>query len=406
MNLPLHIARRYLFAKKSHNAINIISIISMVGVAIGTMALIVVLSVFNGFDILVKNLFNSFDPDIKIEAASGKVFSTDTLDMDGLKKIEGLETISYVLEENALLRYDDKQHIATIKGVDSNYVNVTGIDTMLIQGDFTLHGKSFANAVVGQGVAYYLGLGINFVTSLQVYVPRRQGRVSLNPSTAFRRNYAFPTGIFAIEQEVDSRFVLLPIDFVQDLLQYTNEVSALEIAVAKDKDIEEIQEQIRSLFGNNVVVKNRYQQKELFYKIMQAEKWAIFFILSFILMVASFNIIGSLTMLIIEKKNDIETLRNMGLTIAGLRRVFLFQGWMIAGIGALAGLFLGFIIAWAQQQFGIIQLQGSGSFVISQYPVDLKAMDFVWVFVTVVVIGLVTSWYPVRFITRNYITGQ
>ncbi len=378
----------------------------MVGVAIGTMALIVVLSVFNGFDVLVKNLFNSFDPDIKIEATSGKVFSTDTINMEALRSISGVHEISMVLEENALLRYDDKQHIATIKGVDSNYVDVTGIDTMLIQGDFSLHGKSFANAVVGQGVAYYLGLGINFVTSLQVYVPRRQGRVSLNPSTAFRRDYAFPTGIFAIEQEVDSRFVILSLDFVQDLLQYKDEVSALEIAVTPSHNIQNIQEKIINILGNDVVVKNRYQQKELFYKIMQAEKWAIFFILSFILMVASFNIIGSLTMLIIEKKHDIETLRNMGLTIPGLRRIFLFQGWMISGIGALVGLFLGFLIAWVQQRFGIIELQGSGSFVISNYPVALNAMDFVWVFLTVVVIGLVTSWYPVRFITRNYITGQ
>jgi len=403
LDFPFFVARRYLFAKKSQNTINLISAISVVGVAVGTMALIVVLSVFNGFDSLVQSLFNAFNPDLKITIKEGKRFSSDLPSVKRLKEIKGILYSTDVVEENALLRYDDKQYIATIKGVSSDFVKMSGIDSMIIDGAFVLNESNNEYAVVGQGIAIKLAIGLNFINPIIVYVPRRLTTTTLSPDQAFNRRYIFPSGIFAIQQDFDSKYMIVPLEFARSLVDYTNEVSAIEIKVDPAFQVESIQQEARNIMGPDFDVKNRYEQEELLFKIMKTEKWAIFFILSFILIVASFNIIGSLTMLIIEKKKDISILQSMGTDLVRIRKIFLYEGWMITIIGAIAGLILGIIICWAQQAFEIIKLGGSGSFVIDAYPVQMVLTDFLLVFLTVLAIGYFAAWYPVRYITRKFL---
>ena len=403
MNLSFYIAKRYLFAKKSRNAINIISGISVFGVAIGTIALIVVLSVFNGFDDLIKSLYSSFDPELKITPAEGKTFVPETAPFDTLRQLDGVLHISEILEENALLRYGEKQYIATVKGVDEHYSKVTGIDTMIVDGEFTLFKKNRPYAIVGQGIAYYLGMGLNFITPINIYSLKRTGNISINPEQAINRKYIFPSGVFSIEQEYNTKYILVPIQFARELLQYTNEVSALEIRLVPGSDHEAIQARMRSLLGNQFVVQNRNEQNELFYKIMRSEKWAIFFILTFILIVASFNIIGSLTMLILDKKKDIETLRSLGASDHLIKWIFITEGWLISLTGAIIGLVLGSLISWLQAEYGLIKLNGSGSFIIDAYPVVYQFADVIKVLFTVVFIGFIAAWYPVRFTSKRFL---
>ncbi len=403
MNLPFYIAKRYLFAKKSQNVINIISGISLGGVAVGTMALIVILSVFNGFNGLVKSLYNTFDPDLKISLVEGKTFTPNPEKLDSLKEIPGVLDVSEVLEDKALLRYGNKQTIAIVKGVSDNFVKVTGIDSMIIDGNFRLKQGDVDYCVIGQGIGIFLGVGLKFVTPINMYVPRRMENVSLNPERAIQHKYIYPSGIFSIQQDFDSRYVLVPLDFARSLFGYTTEVSDLEIKLDPSYRIKSLQNQIKELYGPKFKVKNQYQQNELFYKTMQSEKWAIFLILAFILIVASFNVIGSLTMLIIEKKNDIGTLRNLGADLKLIRNIFLREGWLISLGGAIAGLLIGLFICWLQLHFEFVKLQGSGTFVIDAYPVKIEFFDIITVFITVVVIGFFASWYPIHYITRRFI---
>ena len=405
MRFPLYIARRYLFARKSQNAINIISAISMLGVGVGAMALVVILSVFNGFDEVVKSLFNAFDPDVKITAVEGKTFVPDQR-FEELKAVPGVLNVSEILEENALLKYDDRQHIATIKGADESFIKVTGIDSMIYEGDMVLKDKSRSYAVVGQGVAYSLQIGLNFVEPLFVYMPKRVGRINLaNPDNAFKRKYIYPSGIFAIEQDFDSRYVIVPIDFMRDLLDYNNEVSSVEIKLDPGFPADEVEANIESLLGNDFLVQDRAEQNQVFYRVMKSEKYAIFLILTFILVIASFNIIGSLSMLIIDKKNDIRSLRNMGAGPRLISRIFLLEGWLISIVGSFIGIILGSLISWVQDRFELLKLGGSGNFVIDAYPVDLQAGDVLLVWITVLLIGFLAARYPVRQISKKYLTG-
>ncbi|MEA1897289.1 MAG: FtsX-like permease family protein [Bacteroidota bacterium] len=406
MNFPLFVAKRYLFAKKTQNTINLISAISVVGVAIGTMALIVILSVFNGFDSLVHSLFNSFNPDLKITIKEGKRFSSELPSLTELKQIEGVLYMAEVVEENALLKYGNKQYIATIKGVSSNFIYMSGIDSMIVDGDFVLQQGNNEYAIVGQGIAMKLAIGLTFVNPIVIYVPKRTASVTMNPERAFNRKYIFPSGIFAIQQDFDSKYVIVPIEFARKLLDFTSEVSSLELKLDPSSDPLTIQEEVKKIMGNDFFVKNRYEQEELLYRIMKTEKWAIFFILTFILIVASFNIIGSLTMLIIEKKNDISIIRSMGADLNHIRKIFLYEGWLISILGAFIGLGIGVLICWLQQTFGLIRLQGSGSFVIDSYPVKMVLSDFLMVFLTVLAIGYFAAWYPVRYITRKFLAQE
>lgn len=403
MRFPLYIARRYLFAKKSQNAINIISGISMLGVAVGTMALVVVLSVFNGFDEVVKSLFNSFDPDLKIELNEGKTFTPDER-FDDIQKLSGVAAYAEILEENALLKYGERQHIATIKGADESFIQVTGIDSMVYDGIMKLKDQNRPYAVVGQGVAFSLQIGLNFINPLFVYMPKRLGQINIaNPDDAFRRKHIFPSGIFSIEQDYDSRYVIVPIEFMRELLEYTDEVTSIELKFDPVADPDKVQEQIMDILGSDFSVKNRAEQNELFYKVMKSEKWAIFLILTFILIIASFNIVGSLSMLIIDKKNDIRSLRNMGANEKLIRRIFLLEGWLISIMGSFIGMLLGTGISWIQDKFELLKLSGSGTFIIDAYPVNLQAGDIVLVWITVLFIGFLAAMYPVREISKKYL---
>jgi lipoprotein-releasing system permease protein len=406
MNLPFYISKRYLFSKKSQNVINIISGISVAGVVTGTMALIVILSVFNGFDDLIKSLYSTFDPEIKIIPVAGKTFSPSGPGFSAVRNHRNVLHFSEVLEENVLLRYGERQYIATMKGVDDEFADVTGIDTMIIDGSFTLKEADRPFAVIGQGVAYYLGIGLTFINPINVYSIKRTGNIPVNPEQAISRKFIFPSGIFSIEQEHNIRYIIVPISFARDLLGYQDEVSAVELKLRPGTDIDFFQEEIKKLTGNEFLVQNRNDQNALFYRIMRSEKWAIFFILTFILIVASFNIIGSLTMLMLDKREDIRTLQNLGASNRLIRNIFLLEGWMISVIGAIIGLIIGSIIAWLQAKFGLIKLSGSGSFIIDAYPVVYKFQDVIKVFITVIFIGFLAAWYPVRYISRNFLNNN
>jgi lipoprotein-releasing system permease protein len=408
LNFPFYIAKRYLFAKKSHNAINLISGISVLGVAVGTMALVVVLSVFNGFDELIQSLFNSFNPDLKITIAEGKTFLPDAKKFNRIKNLEGVADYAEILEDKALLRYNKKQTIATVKGVSDNFSEISGIDTMVVAGDFLLESRDQNHTLIGQGIAYFLNINIdvnkNYMFPIAVYVPRRSEKVITNPSRAINKKYIFPSGIFSIEQTHDSKYIIVPLAFARELFGYNEEVSAIEVKVSDKANLKNTQTSIINILGSDYNVKNRYQQDELFYKTMQSEKYAIFLILVFILIVASFNVIGSLTMLILEKKFDISTLRSLGTDLAAIKKVFLYEGWLISVIGAVIGLIIGLIICWLQIKYKLIKLVGSGTFVIDAYPVSIDVSDIIAVLFVVVMIGFIAAWYPIRYITKRFIS--
>ena len=406
MNFPLFISRRYFFARKSHNAINVISMISLAGVTIGTMALIIVLSVFNGFDDLIKSLYNSFDPDLKITLAEGKSFVPGDTLLRHLSTDKDIAFYSRVIEENALIKYGKKQYVATIKGVDHNFKKINGLDTMIIDGDYRLEDNHESYAIVGQGVAYYLQIILKGITPMVIYVPKKSASMSLNAAEAFNPRYIFASGIFAIEAENDAKYIIVPLRFAQELLDDTLSVNAIEMKLAAGKNDEKIQQKIQQMVGPKYKVANRYQQKEVFYRIMKYEKWAIFMILSFILMVASFNIVGSLSMLIIEKKKDIATLSSLGADRKLIQRIFLHEGTMISFFGACIGLVLGLLVCWLQMKFGLVKLQGSGSFIINAYPVSVKLTDLILVFITVMGMGYLAALYPVHFIIKRYLGNK
>jgi len=403
MKLSLYIAKRYLFAKKSRNAINVISAVSVAGVTVGTMALIIVLSVFNGLEKMVSSIFNTFDPEIEITAAEGKTFVADSARLKLLSETEGVSCYSLTIEETALIKYGERQYIATIKGVDENYPLVSDIDSSMWEGEFILtaeNGRPFA--VPGLGVSQYLGIGINFITPLNIYVPRKSGSTGMNAENAFNRKYIFPSGIFEVEKEYDSKYIYLPLEFARELTENEGLVSAIEIRTVSP-DTRVLEKKIRKIFGEGFVVKNRFEQQEIFYKVMKSERLAIFMILTLILVIASFNIIGSLTMLIIEKERDIEILKSLGADNNLIRKIFIFEGWLISIIGAAAGLILGFFICWLQQTFGLVRLHSS-TLIMEAYPVIMKLKDFIIVPATVLLIGYWAAWYPVRYLTRKFLS--
>lgn len=406
MNFPFYISKRYLIAKKTRNAVNIITLISIIGVTVGTAGLIIVLSVFNGLDNLLKSMNDSFDPDLKITASTGKVFNMNDPRLDKLRNHESIFAIAESLEENALLKYDDQEYIATVKGISENFADISGVDTMLMVGEFTLEHKGQPFAIVGQGVAYFLSLNLNYIDPIVIYVPKRNASVSVSPERAFNRDYIFPSAVFAIQQEFDLKYILVPLEYARELFNYPNELSAIELKIKDNYNIDDAQKEIIEILGSDYKVKNRYQQHETFYKIMKSEKLYIFLILTFILIIASFNIIGSLTMLIIDKKEDINTFRSLGASLKVIRNIFLLEGWLITLVGAIIGLAFGAFICWLQIQFGLVKLQGSASFIIDAYPVKLITKDFILIFVTVISIGYLASWYPVRYITKRFVIQE
>lgn len=397
MNFPFYIARRYLVSKKTHNIINIISAISVAGVMICTTALIIVLSVFSGFEHLVISLFNSFNPDLQITLKEGKTFDSTVLPEDRIRKIPGVKYLAEVIEENALVKYKDKQYIATLKGVGEDYAKMSGLDTMMAEGDFVLQHAGQDFAVLGYGVAYYLGASLkDYANPVTIYVPSRNASFSGGFENAFNSEVIFPSGFFSVQQDFDTKYVILPLRFVKKLLDYNKQITGIEIGIEKGANAERIQQQVRQLSGDRFYIKNRFQQQEILYKIMKSEKWAIFLILTFILIIATFNVIGSLSMLILDKKRDIAVLQCLGASQPKVKRIFLAEGLLISFIGAAGGLILGFITCYLQQRFGFVQLGSANStFVVSAYPVHMQLTDFFFVFFTVMLIGAVATWYPV-----------
>lgn len=395
MNLTLQIAKRYLFSKKI-SLINVISLISLIGVAGMAASIVVILSVFNGFDMVISSMINKFDPDIKISPATGKTFLVDSLVKQQIANLEQVEYIVESVEETALFQYEQKQYIAKIKGVDKNFERASQLPENVVIGQYLLNDSLNRNyAVVGSDIAVNLFININNYTSLKIYAPLRTENVTLNPSDAFNNAHVIPSGIFQVHQDYDSKYVIVPLDFARNVLQYKdNEVSTLEIAVKDYNSVDKTVKAIQQIVGNNFKVQNRHQQQEMLYKIMKSEKLSIFVILSFILVIASFNIIGALTMLIIDKKRDIEILKHLGADNGFVRKIFVNTGRLITFCGAVAGIIIGSILSLLQKKYGIIEFPSSGSFIIDAYPVDIQVIDILAAFFVVIIIGFTASIYP------------
>jgi len=398
MNLPLKIAFRYFFSRRregSFNIITLISGISLLGYVVGAAALIIVLSVFNGFENLFSTLYSQFDADIQITSTVGKSFPTSQLNIAQIKNIDGVLHVNYVIEENVLARYNGKQVLSTVKGVDEKYLDAVHLDTNLVSGALLLQEGDTNFALIGQGLAYQLGVQpddqFKFLT---IYVPAKGEIDLLNADNAFKRNPIFPIGVLGIQEEVDNKYIIVPLRFIEPLLEKKNQVSAIEIRLSNDASMDKIRSQIEEMAGGTFAVKNRFQQRDSFYKVMKSEKFISFMILLFIMMVAAFNTVGSLYMLVIEKKKDLKIFASMGLTANQARRVFMFEGIILAIFGGLVGIMLGGVICWLQQEYSIISFSSSEGFIIDSYPVRIKAADFLYVFLTIVGLGFITSLYP------------
>lgn len=406
MNFPFYIARRYLFSKKKHNAINIISAVSVCGVALATMALVCTLSVFNGFRDMVATFFTAFDPELKITLNEGKVFNPADAHYKELKQMAEVQVCTQTLEENAMVQYKDRQTTAIIKGVQENFEKLTSIDSILIgNGLFMLHDTIADYGVIGVELVSNLGCGIQFLDPLQVYVPKRDAPVDLvNPSNSFNMEYLYSPGVvFAVKQrKYDSQYIITSLPFARRLLNYTNEVSAIELKLTPNADVERTKAKIEKIVGSHFNVKNRYEQQEEVFQIMKIEKFISYLFLTFILMIACFNVIGSLSMLILDKKDDVGTLRSMGANDKVISRIFLFEGRLISVFGAIIGIVLGLTLCYLQQKYGLIQLgNGEDNFVVKAYPVSVHAWDIVAVFFTVIIVGFLSVWYPVRYLSRK-----
>ncbi len=408
MLFPLFIARRYLLAKKSHNIINVITLISVIGVMIGSGALIIVLSVFNGFEGLVLGLFNSFNPELKVTVAEGKTFTLTEEQSRRIKTIPGIAFSVECVEENALARFGEKQHIVTMKGVEEEFLTMTPLDSFLLNGYYTLGDETKPMSVIGAGAAWYLGIyPEDFSVPMTLFVPDRTKRtIGGLGEESFNSERVYVAGVFALQQEFDVSYVIVPVRLARDLLEYTDEVTSLEIGMSPGADESSVRRALGDILGPGYEIKNRYEQQSLLYRIMKSEKWAVFFILTFILIIAAFNMVGSLSMLIIDKRKDISVLYSLGAGKRLIRRIFYTEGLLISLSGGLLGLFLGGILALLQQEFGLIRLGGGeGTYIVDAYPVQVQLIDFLLVFATVVLIGLTTAWYPVRQISRKYLSG-
>ena len=411
MNLPFYIARRYLFSKKSHNAINVISGISVCGVALATLALICTLSVFNGFQELVSNLFTAFDPELKVTTVSGKVFDAQDERIQALKDLPAIEVFSETLEDNAMVQYKGKQAMVVLKGVEDNFHRLTPIDSILYgRGERVLHDEVVDYAIPGVELVSVLGTGIRFLDPLEVYVPKRGVQVNVaNPSSSFNSSYLHSSGlIFAVnQQKYDASYILTSLSFARKLFQYDTEVSSIDLKLREGSDVNKVKKEITGRLGDEYRVQNRYEQQADTFRIMEIEKLISYFFLTFILLIACFNVIGSLSMLIIEKREDVITLRNLGADDHTISRIFLFEGCLISMLGSLVGIVLGLLLCFAQQEFGWISLGGdssAGAFVIDAYPVNVHWEDVVLVLFTVLVIGTLSVWYPVRYFSRRLLS--
>ena len=399
MNLPLFIAGRYLIARKSHNVINIISAISAVGMAVGTAALVIILSVYNGFDSIVTSMLGNIEPDLEITSEKGKAFIAEGEVYDWIYDQPAVRNMSCVITENVFIDYEGRQSIVKAKGVDFVYEEESPIRDHLRSGEFRLHKGDIPMAVAGSGLAYRLGINPRFVSGIDIYYPSRTRNFSVsNPASSLDKITVYPSGIFSINNDIDNEYLILPIEKMQELLEYENgEVSAVEIRLedgTSEKELQHLRKEISARLGNGFKVNDRYMQNETLYRMMKYEKLSIFMILAFVIVIISFNIFGSLSMLIIEKKPDIATLRSLGAENSLIKRIFVLEGWMISLSGLAAGLVIGIGFVLVQQFSGLIKMPGN--FVVQAYPVILSVPDILVTAACVAAIGYVMAILPVR----------
>lgn len=408
MKTELKIAWRYLFAKKQYNAIHIISGISAAAVGVVTAAMVCVLSVMNGFGVMVEQLFSQFDPDIRIEAVSGKSFHDQGERFDTLRQLSEVAMVSQSIEETALLQFEDKQMPVRLYGVDSVFPTLTHIENIITEGHYEVYDGAFDRAVLGQGLAWQMGIGARFISPLQLYAPKRNAKVNmLRPDQSFNDEVCFIAGTFAVQQvKYDNEVMLVDIDLTRRLLDYDNhEVSALLIKVAPHTSVKQAKKAIQSLLGEGFAVLDRYEQQADFFRILRVEKLLTTLLLVFILLIASFNIIGSLSMLIIDKQTDIQTLSHLGANKKMIQRIFLFEGWLISALGAMVGLAIGLIVCLAQEHLGILKLGNGTEYVVSAYPVAVQTTDVLIVAAVVLTLGFLAAWIPARKVQEAKSSG-
>ena len=408
MNFPFYIARRYLFSKKSHNAINVISGVSVCGVALATLAMVCTLSVFNGFRDLVATMFTAFDPELKITSVNGKVFDSEDERIQSLRQWPEIEVFSCSLEDNAMVQYKGRQAMVVIKGVEDNFSQLTAIDNILYgRGDFVLHDEVVDYAIPGIELVSVLGTGIKFLNPLEIYAPKRGTRINVaNPTTSFQTDYLHSSGlVFAVnQQKYDASYILTSLSFARNLFQYDTEVSSVELKLLPNASLSQVKDKVQDLLGADFKVQDRYEQQLDTYRIMEVEKLISYIFLTFILLIACFNVIGSLSMLIIDKRKDVETLRNLGADNKLVYRIFLLEGCLISFMGALIGVVLGLALCLIQQEFGILSLGSgdmAGSFVVDAYPVSVQLGDVFLVLITVLLVSILSVQYPVRYLFKK-----
>lgn len=406
MNFPFYIARRYLFSKKSTHAINIISGISGVGLAVATMALVVTLSVFNGFHDLVATFFTSFDPQLEVVPVVGKTAPADDPALAKIKTLPEVEVASECVKDQALAIYKGRQTMITLMGVDDNFERMSRIDEILYGNEnFSLHAANLNFGTVGIRLAETLGMNANWDGSLMIYAPRKIGQLDMaNPTDGFVVDSLIsPGSVFMVKQgKYDKDHVIAPISFARTLFEQQGMLSSLQIRLKNGSDLDKVKAEMQSIAGNRFKVLDRYEQQQDTFRIMQVEKFIAYIFLTFILIVASFNIIGSISMLIIDKKNDVVTLRNLGATDRQITQIFLFEGRLISVFGAVVGILVGLLLCWLQQQFGLVALgQSSGTFVVDAYPVSVHPEDVAVIFFTVILVGFIAVWYPVRYFSKR-----
>ena len=406
MNFPFYIARRYLFSKKSTNAINVISAISVVGVAVATMALVVTLSVFNGFHDLVASFLTSFDPQLKVTPVKGKAVAADDPRLTSIRELPQVDVATECHEDQALIIYNGRQAMVTLKGVDDNFDQLTHINEILIgEGQFELHAADMHYGLIGIRLADQLGTGYTYDQPLKVYAPRREGQFDFSaPEESFIEDELFSPGVlFNVRQaKYDKGYVITSLGFARRVFEQQGMVSSLELRLKPGSDFEKTKSEMRKIAGDDFYVKDRFEQQDETFKIMKIEKFIAYIFLTFILIVACFNIIGSLSMLIIDKKDDVVTLRNLGASNRQITQIFLFEGRLISAIGALLGIGIGLLLCWLQQTYGLVKLGSStGSFVVNAYPVSVHPEDVILIFVTVLVVGFLAVWYPVRYFSAK-----
>lgn len=399
MKTELKIAWRYLFAKKQFNAIHIITAISSVAVGVVTAAMVCVLSVMNGFGVMVEQLFSQFDPDLRITTQKGKSFSISEEKKDELLGLPSVDLLSESITETALVYFEDKQMPVQLQGVDAEFDELTGIEQIITDGHYEVYDGAFDRAVLGQGLAWKLGIGARFVSGIEVYAPKREGKVNmLRPDANFNRETCFIAGTFAVnQQKYDDNLMLVDIDLTRRLLDYdSTEVTALQVAVAEGYSVKQAKKEIVSVLGEGYAVQDRYEQQEDFFRILRVEKLLTTLLLVFILLIATFNGIGSLSMLIIDKQQDIRTMSHLGASEKMIRRVFVLEGWMVNALGALGGLVVGLVVCLLQEHLGLLKLGNGAEYVIEAYPVAVQGWDIVMVVVVVLVLGAISSWIPAR----------